>query len=106
MNQYRSDQDINCSQSHLSVNNLHELSLVLMEYTVKFDIPDQFVPLVKFFKNPLYQEIRYIENKFIIDYNNPFQTSIPLYRGFTYGPVYRRSGISNFTVYTDRKSVV
>ena len=68
-------------------------------YTVKFDIPDQSVPLVKFFKNPLYQEIRYIENKFIIDYNNPFQTSIPLYRGFTYGPVYQRSGILNFTVY-------
>src|SRR6266498_2766872 len=61
-------------------------------YTVKFDIPDQSVPLVNFSKNPLYQEIRYIENKFIIDYNNnPFLDLNSLYRGFTYGPVYRRS---------------
>ncbi|CAB4446199.1 unnamed protein product [Rhizophagus irregularis] len=33
------------------------------------------VPLVKFVKNPLYQEIRYIEGKFIIDYDHPFQTN-------------------------------
>jgi hypothetical protein len=65
---------------------------------VKFDILDQSVPLVKFFKNLLYQEIQYIEDKFIIDYNNPFQTSIPLYQDFTYGPVYQRSSISSFTV--------
>ncbi|GET62678.1 hypothetical protein GLOIN_2v1870611 [Rhizophagus irregularis DAOM 181602=DAOM 197198] len=35
------------------------------------------VPLVKFIKNPLYQEFRYIGGKLIIRYDNPFQTSIP-----------------------------
>ncbi len=56
------------------------------------------VPLVKFVKNPLYQEFRYIEGKLIIRYDNPFQTPIPIYQDFTYDPLYRGSGISNFTV--------
>ena len=72
--------------------------MYLVLYAVKFDITEPSVPLVKICQNPLYQEIRYIEGKFIIDYNNPFQTLIPLYRDFTYVPVYRGSGISNFTV--------
>ncbi|EXX77839.1 hypothetical protein GLOIN_2v1783681 [Rhizophagus irregularis DAOM 181602=DAOM 197198] len=51
------------------------------------------VPLIKFVKNPLYREIRYIEGKLIIDYDNPFQTPIPIYQDFTYikVPVYRIS---------------
>ncbi|PKC00903.1 hypothetical protein RhiirA5_427540 [Rhizophagus irregularis] len=49
------------------------------------------VPLVKFIKNPLYQEFRYIEGKLIIRYDNLLQTSIPIYRGFTYDPLYRDS---------------
>ena len=43
-----------------------------MKYTVKFDIMEPSVPLVKFVKIPLYQEFRYIEGKLIIDYDNPF----------------------------------
>ena len=57
------------------------------------------VPLVKFVKIPLYQEFRYIEGKLIIDYDNPFQTPVPIYQDFTYVPLYWGSGISNFTVY-------
>ncbi|PKY28356.1 hypothetical protein RhiirB3_444486 [Rhizophagus irregularis] len=34
------------------------------------------VPLVKFVKNPLYQEFRYIKGKLIIRYDNPFQTQL------------------------------
>jgi hypothetical protein len=57
------------------------------------------VKILKFSK-VRYIEKRYIGNKFIIviDYNNPFRTSTPLYQDFTYDPVYRRSGLSNFTV--------
>ena len=65
-------------------------------YTVKFDITDPSVLLVKICQNPLYQEIRYIEGKFTIDYDNPFLIPVPIYQDFTYGPVYRGSGISNF----------
>ena len=43
-----------------------------VKYTVKFDIMEPSVPLVKFFKIPLYRGFRYIENKLIIDYDNPF----------------------------------
>lgn len=39
-------------------------------YTVKFNITE----LIRFIS-----KIRYIEGKFIIDYNNPFQTPVPLY---------------------------
>ncbi|EXX59695.1 hypothetical protein GLOIN_2v1783681 [Rhizophagus irregularis DAOM 181602=DAOM 197198] len=55
------------------------------------------VKLVKFDKNQLYREIRYIEDKLIIDYDNPFQIPIPIYQGlllmFRYikVPVYRIS---------------
>ncbi|PKK76285.1 hypothetical protein RhiirC2_734596 [Rhizophagus irregularis] len=51
------------------------------------------VLLVKFVKNP------YIEGELIIDYDNPFQTPIPIYQDFTYGPLYQGSGTSNFIVY-------
>ncbi|EXX55489.1 hypothetical protein RIR_jg12119.t1 [Rhizophagus irregularis DAOM 181602=DAOM 197198] len=54
------------------------------------------VPLVKFVKNPLYQEFRYIEGKLIIRYDNPFQTQfryikISLMIRYIEVPVYRIS---------------
>jgi len=54
------------------------------------------VPLVKIFKNPLYREFQYIDSKFIIDYNNVFQTKVLLYQDFIYVPLYQGSVISNF----------
>lgn len=68
-------------------------------YTVKFDITEPSVPLVKICQNPLYREFRCIENRFIMDYDNLFQTPVPLHQEFYYVPVYRDSVISNFTVY-------
>ena len=57
----------------LNVNvPLYEMQLQVNSYTVKFDIMEPSVPLVKFVKIPLYQEFRYIEGKLIIDYDNPF----------------------------------
>lgn len=59
-------------------------------YTVKFDIPDQFVQIENLSK------IEYIENKF----NNPFQTSALLYQEFAYDPVYRVSLCTYFLIFT------
>ena len=68
---------------------------MLYEYmnkcTLKFDITASPFHLIKFFKNPVYREIQYIENE---DYDNPFQTSAPLYQDFTYDHVYQRSSLS------------
>jgi len=51
----------------------------------------------KFFKDPLYQEIRYIVKKYIIDCNNSFQISKLCYNKILL--MIQFTGLSNFTVY-------